>query len=124
MSFLISVLKAQDAFEDGEQRAFRAKKRELQGMFFWGKKSAYGGNELALGREGMPSCLQGLALLLSLSNRSSPVMCTYTHKRKLILSRMSTIVGRPLQCPEFFENNSRSRTENAEEESGYRGGFL
>jgi len=124
MSFLISVLKAQDASEDGEQRAFRAKKRELQGMLFWGKKSPYGGNEFALGRERMPSCLQGLALLLSLSNRSSQVMCTYTHKRKLILSRISTMDGRPLQCPEFFENHSRSRIENTEEESGYRGGFL
>jgi len=93
-------------------------------MLFWGKKSPCGGNEFALGRERMPSCLQGLALLLSLSNRSSQVMCTYTHKRKLILSRISTMDGRPLQCPEFFENHSRSRIETPEEESGYRGGFL
>jgi len=39
-------------------------------------------------------------------------------------SLISTMDGRPLQCPEFFENHSRSRIENTEEESGYRGGFL
>ena len=74
MSFLKSVLKAQDALADQELRALTSKNQELKGTLFWGMKSPYGGNEFALGRERMPFYLHGLALLLSPLKPSSQVM--------------------------------------------------
>ena len=59
MSFLISVFKLQDEFEDPELRVLRSKKYDLEGMWFGGNISPCGGNECALGRERMPSCPVG-----------------------------------------------------------------
>lgn len=92
MSFLTSVFKAQDALEDQEQGALESEKHVLKGMLFWGKKSPYAGNEFALGRERMPSCLQGLALLLSPTKPSSQVTCPLI-QRKFILYRKDKVPG-------------------------------
>ena len=58
MYFLICVLKSEDANGQLEElRAWRSNKRALEGMLSVGEKSPYGGNDFALGRERMPSCL-------------------------------------------------------------------
>ena len=69
MSFLKSVLKAQDELGDQELRALTSENQELKGMLFGGKKSPYGGNEFASGRERMPSCLHVLPFSLPHRNR-------------------------------------------------------